>query len=508
MITTSITPPSNITLLCIGLSLACSQVTLAATYRNLAEDSTLNPQGKTHFVAELAQQLGLSRQHYLAAKRTINLPNGVTKVRYQQFYQGVPVYDGGVTATSDARGRLSHVRGEVLEGVYEDLPKARTGMTGRKALNIALQHEGLDSEQQSTIQQPQTQLFVHTDRLKRARLIYEVSFVSHSDEGPKRPFFLIDALTGTLIDQWDGLTFNKMAQGPGGNEKSGQYEYGEDFDGLPVTEDCRMSSDNVDTIDMNNKRNGGDIFQFECPRNTYKAINGAYSPLNDAHYFGNVVFNMYQDWFGTRPLTHRLSMRVHYDNNFENAFWDGKQMTFGDGADRFYPLVSLDVVAHEVSHGFTEQNSDLMYRFQAGGINESFSDIAGEAAEYYMFGENDWLIGAQISKVDEALRYMDDPTKDGKSIAHKKDYNLLMNVHHSSGVFNKAFYELANTKGWNTQKAFKPFVLANQAYWKRLSTFRSASCGVIDAAQDLGYNADDVVSAFEKVGVECSQAFN
>jgi Zn-dependent metalloprotease len=62
-------------------------------------------------------------------------------------------------------------------------------------------------------------------------------------------------------------------------------------------------------------------------------------------------------------------------------------MTFSDGYTRFYPLVSLDVTAHEVSHGFTEQNSRLIYSGQSGGMNEAFSDISGEAAEYFMTGQ-------------------------------------------------------------------------------------------------------------------------
>ncbi|MEH6824032.1 MAG: M4 family metallopeptidase [Motiliproteus sp.] len=73
-------------------------------------------------------------------------------------------------------------------------------------------------------------------------------------------------------------------------------------------------------------------------------------------------------------------------------------MTFGDGASIFYPLVSLDVSAHEVSHGFTEQNSNLIYSSQSGGINEAFSDMAGEAAENFMHRENDFLVGADIFK--------------------------------------------------------------------------------------------------------------
>lgn len=127
-----------------------------------------------------------------------------------------------------------------------------------------------------------------------------------------------------------------------------------------------------------------------------KTVNGAYSPLNDAHFFGKVVFDMYQQWLNTSPLTFQLTMRVHYGNNYENAFWDGRAMTFGDGYTRFYPLVDINVSAHEVSHGFTEQNSGLVYRDMSGGINEAFSDIAGEAAEYFMRGNVDWIVGADI----------------------------------------------------------------------------------------------------------------
>src|SRR3546814_20028376 len=82
-------------------------------------------------------------------------------------------------------------------------------------------------------------------------------------------------------------------------------------------------------------------------------------------------------------------------------------MTFGDGASTFYPLVSLDVSSHEVSHGYPEQNSGLNYSGQSGGINEAFSDMAGAAAEYYLNGgSHDFLVGAQIFNGRGALRSM------------------------------------------------------------------------------------------------------
>ncbi|EIL87887.1 M4 family metallopeptidase, partial [Rhodanobacter spathiphylli] len=76
-------------------------------------------------------------------------------------------------------------------------------------------------------------------------------------------------------------------------------------------------------------------------------------------------------------------------------------------------------------------------------------------------------------------------------------------VHYSSGVYNKAFCLLAKTSGWDVKKAFQAFALANKSYWTATSTFNSGACGVESAATDLGYNANDVITAFTGVGVTC-----
>ena len=90
----------------------------------------------------------------------------------------------------------------------------------------------------------------------------------------------------------------------------------------------------------------------------------------------------------------------------------------------------------------------------SGGMNEAFSDMAGEAAESFMKKSNDFMVGADIFKKNGALRYMFNPPKDGRSIDHASKYNSNMGVHYSSGVFNKAFYLLATTSGWDVRKAF------------------------------------------------------
>src|SRR6185369_8326792 len=109
---------------------------------------------------------------------------------------------------------------------------------------------------------------------------------------------------------------------------------------------------------------------------------------------------------------------------YENAFWDGAEMVYGDGASYFFPLSgALDVVAHEIDHGFTQFHSDLAYVGMPGGLNESFSDIAGTAAKYY-FEPNraSFDMGRDVVQSGEALRYLCDPRRDGRSIDNAGDY--------------------------------------------------------------------------------------
>lgn len=437
------------------------------------------------------------------------LASGVTVEKFQQTYNGVPVWGEAIIRRA-ADGQAVSVQGEVIAEIESDLPQMSPRFDGKAILNLAMEQHTLTTQgavpSKEALQamlvkaeNKQQKLWVRLNDNNEAQLVYLVSWVDYGDE-PTRPHYFIDAMTGEVLEHWDGLA-HRDATGPGGNEKIGQYFYGQDFPPLNVDNNCRMDSPNVETIDMQNRTSGGSVFQFTCPENTNRYTNGAYSPLNDAHFFGNVVFDMFDEWYNTAPISQKLRMRVHYGNSYENAFWDGSQMTFGDGASRFYPLVSLDVSAHEVSHGFTEQNSGLVYRNQSGGINEAFSDMSGEAAEFYMKGSNDWKVGADIFKGTGSLRYMDDPTKDGRSIGHASDYTSGMDVHYSSGVFNRAFYLIATTNGWDTRKAFDVFVLANQVYWTQNTDYIDGACGALSAAGDLNYDTSVVVSAFNTVGV-------
>jgi vibriolysin len=453
------------------------------------------------------QALGLdSESRLLLLDRKTD--RGVLNHRYVQTFQGLEVFGEHVIVNEDAAGNVRTLFGRKVDGLALDIPKRAVRINQARALRIA-KSVGLGTDQGFMRTERETaKLMIYVGNDGRAYRAYVVRYFADTLAGgsPTLPTVVVDADSGRVIEQWDNLQHALVGTGPGGNEKTGQYEYGTNFGFLDVTQSgttCTMNNANVKTVNLNGATSGSTAFSYTCPRNTVKTINGAYSPLNDAHFFGGVIYSMYQAYMGQAPLTFQLTMRVHYSTNYQNAFWDGSAMTFGDGGTTFYPLVSLDVASHEVSHGYTSQNSNLTYSGQSGGINEAYSDIAGEAAEYFMKGTNDFLVGADIFKATGALRYMANPPQDGNSIGNAADFVNGMDVHYSSGVYNKAFYLLATKPGWNTQKAFQVFARANDLYWTASTNYNQGACGVQTASTDLGYTTADVTAAFTSVGVTC-----
>ena len=147
--------------------------------------------------------------------------------------------------------------------------------------------------------------------------------------------------------------------------------------------------------------------------------------------------------------------RVHYGNAYVNAFWDGAQMTYGDGAGNAKPLVALDVAGHEMSHGVTENvvPGGLTYSGESGGLNEATSDIFGSMVEFYAgtaSDPGDYDIGEKIDirGTGAPLRYMYNPALDGSS-SHGcwSSGTNGVDVHYSSGVANHFFFDLAEGTG-------------------------------------------------------------
>ena len=463
---------------------------------------------------DIINSIGLSSDNNLKLISShYDAVSGQTINRYQQTYQGIPIWGESIVATTSNQRNITALQGVAIQNLDQSISNVEADgseIDPNTALEMQKQqHEaenpGIPADQWQ-YENEKSDLVLYVDENGNSLKAYAVTFYADTQIGgvPTRPIILINALDGQRIDTFNGLTNIKAGTGPGGNAKTGRYTYGIDFDKLDVSIDGNtytLENANVKTIDLNHNSTHSNGFTYTGPENTHKEINDSYSPLNDAHFFGSTVYDMYQNWFGIAPLSHQLELRVHYSTGYENSFWNGSAMIFGDGGNSFYSMVSLDIVAHEISHGFTEQNSNLKYQGQSAGINEAFSDIAGEAAEYYLHGSNDWIIGANVKKGSGGLRYLDNPSADGQSIDHVNQYTDSLSAHQSSGIFSKAFYLLATTNGWNTKKAFELFVRANRFYWVQNTDFNSGAEGICNAANDLAYNQGDVRVAFEAVGI-------
>jgi bacillolysin len=251
----------------------------------------------------------------------------------------------------------------------------------------------------------------------------------------------------------------------------------------------------------------------------------------DAHYGAQMTYDFYKNVLGRDSLDgkgEKLQSNVHIDRNYVNAFWDGKQMNYGDGDGKTAgPLTTLDIAGHEITHGLTERTAGLIYNGESGGLNEAFSDIMGTGVEWYASQQNqavkfDWAVGEDAwtpnnGDPTDALRYMDDPTRDNYSVDHYSNYPKQTEVHGSSGIANNAFYLLSNggtnrtskqtvEDGIGIEKGLKIFGRALTSYMTPRTTFAEARDATIKSATDL-YGADSVEvqkvkESWSAVGVE------
>jgi len=215
---------------------------------------------------------------------------------------------------------------------------------------------------------------------------------------------------------------------------------------------------------------------------------------------------------------------VHYERDYDNAFWDGTQLVFGDGDGTVFGRFTkpVDVLGHELSHAVTQYTANLTYQGQSGALNESISDVFGSCLKQRLLGqradEADWLIGEGIfllSVQGRALRSMaapgtayDDPSlgKDPQ-VATMADYVDTQDdnggVHTNSGIPNKAFHLAATGIGGTSWDG------AGRIWFAALTSgigadtdFAGFAAATVTAAEAVSAEAADAVrSAWEQVGV-------
>lgn len=218
---------------------------------------------------------------------------------------------------------------------------------------------------------------------------------------------------------------------------------------------------------------------------------------------------------------------VHYDEQYNNAFFDGEQMVFGDGDGEIFLdfTVAIDVIAHELAHGLTQHTANLVYEGQPGALNESVSDVFGALVKQYSLGQSareaDWLIGAgllapRVSGV--ALRSMKAPgTAYDDDVLGKDPQPATMDdyieteednggVHLNSGIPNRAFHLLATALGGNAWERaghiwFDVLTGGELAQDADFAAFARLTVTAAKARFGTGDEAEAVTKAWSEVGV-------
>ncbi len=419
--------------------------------------------GKAHFAANYRAYGLTDPDTDLKLRSAKPGTGGMTHLRYDQFYKGVPVFEGEAIAHVDASGEVSitdSLHGNLNLDVRPNLPAGAAMAIVRRALDL----RGPVPDPEVTLQ-----ILPRGERVGIDMLVWHVAiFYENEADGTGSYDIFVDAASGMPVWGFDSLE-TSATTGTGKTMFLGDKSINLDLSsGKYYMRDVNKASSK--TTDMLSLPFGSgtifssssNIFGNNRPDLSNRATAGA-----DAHFGMVATWDYFKTKFGRNGIDGKgrsTYSRVHYSRNYENAFWTNSCfcMTYGDGASTFYPLVALDVAGHEMAHGVMSTEANLTYSGQSGGLNESSSDIFGTMVELFVNDNNDgtanrddtpdYWIGERIYKSNwstgnyvqtKALRYMDDPAKDGSSPACYSSTIGSLNVHYSSGPNNHMFYLLA-----------------------------------------------------------------
>jgi len=358
--------------------------------------------------------------------------------RYQQRFGEAEVLGGQLTIHRAADGMVLAVIGAHYPGINAT---NAVRLSAEEAIRIVQRRIGAAGEWRSKLLiEPAGGRYFHAIENRR---------------DDSRWFHWIDAETGSLINAYDGLTYGSGV-GVQGDPK--------DLTGLTTS-----SGDQYQMLSLDGRQRTYDAQNSNSPRalpgllasdsddlwNAPGTTSPGQPALVDAQFYAWVTDNYFLsrhvfDWLA--HYSQGMVSSAHVKRSYNNAYWNGTQMAYGDGDGVAFVEFSgdLDVVGHELSHGVTEATSNLIYQNESGALNEAFSDIMGTAIEFY-YGSGNWTIGEDIG-VDSGpyangIRNMADPNEDGDPSHYADRYTGTSDnggVHINSGIANHWFYLLVN----------------------------------------------------------------
>ncbi len=445
---------------------------------------------------------------------------GFTHVKLQQTFDGKNVYGRTITAHFDKYGVITGLTGTLENRISSITKKNNNPITADKAIEIAKSSK----EFTELTEEVKTENYIYFDD-KNAYEVYKINLAYDLPEIESWEIF-VDVYSGdiiasnSLIREVGPVTGTGIAVN-GTTRELNLYQSSTNSYQLKDTTKPMTGTINTYTANYRNTTTGTLMTSSSKTISDKAAVS--------AHSYAEVVYDFYKNLFNRNSLDNKgmsIDSVIHYGSRYNNAFWNGYKMIYGDGDGSYFTSLSgdLDVVAHEMTHGVTSKTSNLNYENQPGALNESMSDVLGVLVQTYdkynvsnggqwTFNSADWVVGDEIYTpgiAGDALRSLANPTLYDQP-AHMNNYKNLPNtesgdwggVHTNSGIPNKAAYLLAQNIG--CEKTARIYYRALTVYFNSTTNFSQARLGLIQAAKDLyGTNSTEaqaVSNAFSSVGI-------
>jgi Zn-dependent metalloprotease len=479
----------------------------------------------------MREALGLDENHSFQLQSMEQDALGQTHVRFHQLYHGVRIWGGEVITHTQADGKELPPTSALKQDIKVDIEPKLSVTEALAVVKTDL------APRFDFAYKPAVELVVYPEKvirvLPRKALVaknklnaedfvtevkgYQLAYYVHTElENPgdtRHTDYLVNAHTGAIIEKWDSLR-TSAAIATGKSQYSGIVGLNTNSvaSGFELRDLTRPASGGNVVYNLDHSTSGtgaiytdpdntwGDGINFKEDPEPTTSANGQTAAV-DAAFGLQAAWDLYKNVFGrngVNGLGTPTYARVHYDNAYDNAFYSDQCMciTYGDGT-KLQTLTSLDVAAHEFSHGVCSTTAGLIYSKESGGLNEANSDIMGAMAEFYMRGANGkgsvipdtggtWTQGEQITTPAFPLkmRFLYKPSKDGNSADAWSPTLQNLNVHYSSGPMNRAFYFLSQgaTKTGETSTTYLPQGMtgigndkAARIWFRALTTYMTSS---------------------------------
>ena len=501
---------------------------------------TLAPTAAPAFFRDNAALFGFASDPEVQVTRSETDDLGLTHVRVQQVVDGLPVW-GAESALHINRDGEVYAWGGDLHPTAADRLYAPVTLDRTLSIEAAIRDLGAVSLRESIPADelghaidwtPQSELVIvpHGDGYTKA---YHVTVYVDAPVPANWEVF-VDASTGRVLNRYNSLhTAGTTAEaGPeaqastsmmmlmdGPTTGTGNSIFGGSYslptflsNGAYYLYDTTRGPQYIRTMTGNNGTSLPGSYVTDSD-NSFSA-----SAAVDAHYGAVTTFDYFKNTHGRSSYNGNnatITSTVNHRSNYNNAFWNGQQMVYGDGdGSQFIALVSLDIAAHELSHAVTGTSAGLIYQNESGALNEAFSDIMAVMVDRddYKIGEQSYTPGVS----GDALRYLDNPPAGNQPDNYADRYTGSQDnggVHINSGIANKQAYLMiagGTFRGQAVQAVGrsvteKVWYRALTQYFTQSTNFAGARQGTIQAATDL-YGAGSaqvasVTNAWAAVGV-------